>query len=110
MPGMLRKSTFRMIGTAVGALAAVVLTAVFPQDRSAFLFTIVAWASACTFLSTLLRNFAAYAAILAGYTLIIVVSTSIAAPDQAATGHTLRRTPSLPATLGRPPIRPPRVL
>jgi uncharacterized membrane protein YccC len=71
-----------MIGTAVGALAAVVLTAVFPRDRSTFLFTMVAWASACTFLWTLLRNFAPYAAVLAGYTLIIVVSTSIAAPDQ----------------------------
>jgi uncharacterized membrane protein YccC len=78
----LQKGVFRMIGTAVGALASVTLTAVFPQDRCAFLFTMVAWASLCTFLSTLLRNFAAYAAVLAGYTLIIVVSTSIATPDQ----------------------------
>jgi uncharacterized membrane protein YccC len=78
----LQKGVFRMIGTMVGAFAAVALTVVFPQDRSAFLFTMLAWASVCTFLSTLLRNFAAYAAVLAGYTLIIIASTSIAAPEQ----------------------------
>ena len=34
----LLKGVFRMIGTAVGAVAAVLLTAVFPQDRAGFLF------------------------------------------------------------------------
>jgi uncharacterized membrane protein YccC len=33
----LRKGWFRMIGTVVGAVAIVVLTACFPQDRAAFL-------------------------------------------------------------------------
>src|SRR6476619_2744592 len=33
----LRKGWFRMIGTLVGAVAVVVLTAFFPQDRGAFL-------------------------------------------------------------------------
>jgi hypothetical protein len=42
----------------------------------------VVWASVCSFVSTLLRNFAAYAAMLAGYTLIIIAGTSIASPDQ----------------------------
>lgn len=78
----LRKGLFRMIGTAVGAIAAVALTSVFPQNRSGFLFSMLLWVSACSFLSTLLSNYAAYAAMLAGYTLIIIAGTSIAAPDQ----------------------------
>lgn len=78
----LRKGLFRMIGTAVGAIVAVALTAVFPQERSGFLFAMLLWVSACSFLSTLLRNYAAYAAMLAGYTLVIIAGTSIAAPGQ----------------------------
>jgi uncharacterized membrane protein YccC len=77
-----RKGLFRMIGTAIGAVVSVLLTAAFPQDRVGFLFMMLLWASACTFVSTLLRNFAAYAAVLAGYTLIIIAASSIAAPDR----------------------------
>jgi uncharacterized membrane protein YccC len=76
------KGVFRMIGTVVGAVAAVLLTAAFPQDRVGFLFGMLVWLALCSFVSTLLRNFAAYAAMLAGYTLIIIVSTSIGAPEQ----------------------------
>jgi uncharacterized membrane protein YccC len=78
----LLKGVFRMIGTTIGAFAALILTAMLPQDRSAFLFAMLLWASSCCFVSTLLRNFGAYAALLAGYTLIIVARTSIVAPDQ----------------------------
>lgn len=78
----LLKGLARLVGTAIGATVSVVLTAVFPQDRFAFLFCMVVWASACSFVATLLRTFPAYAAMLAGYTLIIISSSSIAAPDQ----------------------------
>jgi uncharacterized membrane protein YccC len=78
----LLKGAFRMVGTVLGALAAVLLTAAFPQDRFGFLFGMLVWAAGCSFVSTLLRNFAAYAAMLAGYTLIIIAGTSIPAPDQ----------------------------
>ena len=37
-----QKGVFRLIGTVAGAFAAVALTAVFPQDRSALLFTKIA--------------------------------------------------------------------
>ncbi len=76
------KGVFRLAGTLVGTLAALALTAVFPQDRAGFLFAMLAWAAACSFLSTLLKNFAAYGAMLAGYTLIIIAGTSIPQPDQ----------------------------
>src|SRR5262245_31288680 len=63
----LRKSGFRMIGTAIGALAIVLLCALFRQDRVTFLLGLALWCAACGFVATLLRNFAAYGAALAGY-------------------------------------------
>src|SRR5258707_4735039 len=43
----LRKGWFLMIGTAVGAVAIVVLTACFPQDRIGFLLGLALWGAAC---------------------------------------------------------------
>src|SRR5271155_703775 len=63
----LRKGWFRMVGTAVGAVAIVVLTVCFPQGRIGFLLGLAHWGAACGLVATLLRNFAAYAAALAGY-------------------------------------------
>ena len=74
----LRKGWYRMIGTLIGAVAVVVLTACFPQARAPFLVALALWGAACTFVATLLHNFAAYAAALAGYTAVII------AADQAA--------------------------
>src|SRR5215469_7888784 len=68
----LRKGWFRMIGTVVGATMIVVLTAFFPQDRVAYLGLLALWCSICAFGATVLRNFASYAAALAGYTAAIV--------------------------------------
>jgi uncharacterized membrane protein YccC len=75
----LRKGWFRMIGTVVGAVAIVVLTACFPQDRAAFLVGLALWCAACAFVATLLRNFAAYAASLAGYTAAIIAYDQLGA-------------------------------
>ena len=68
----LRKGWYRMIGTLIGAVVIVVLTAWFPQDRTLLRALSVA---------TLLHNFASYAAALAGYTAAI-----IAADELGATG------------------------
>ncbi len=62
----LRKGWFRMIGTVVGAVAIVALTARFPQQRLGFLLGLALWGAACALVATLLHNFAAYAAVLAG--------------------------------------------
>jgi uncharacterized membrane protein YccC len=75
----LRKGWFRMIGTVVGAVAIVVLTACFPQDRAAFLVGLALWGAACALVATLLRNFAAYSAALAGYTAAIIASDQLGA-------------------------------
>jgi uncharacterized membrane protein YccC len=77
----LRKGWYRMIGTLVGAVAIVVLTAWFPQDRAPFLVGLALWGTGCALVATLLRNFASYAAALAGYTAAI-----IAADELGATG------------------------
>ena len=82
----LRKGWFRMVGTVVGAAAVVALTACFPQDRGPFLIGLALWGAGCTLVATLLKNFAAYAAALAGYTVAIIASDELGAtggPDAA---------------------------
>src|SRR6516162_5081959 len=68
----LRKAPFRMIGTVVGAISIVMLAALFRQSREGFLIGLALWCAACAFVATLLRNFAAYAAALSGYTAAIL--------------------------------------
>ena len=68
----LRKGWFRMLGTVIGAAMSVVLVASFPQDRILFLGALALWGAVCAFVATLLRNFASYAAALAGYTAAII--------------------------------------
>jgi uncharacterized membrane protein YccC len=53
----LRKGWFRMIGTLVGAVAIVVLTACFPQNHTGFLVGLALWGAACALVATL-RYFA----------------------------------------------------
>jgi uncharacterized membrane protein YccC len=48
----LRKGSFRMIGTVLGALAIVVLTAYFPQSRVGFLIGLAVWGATCGFVAT----------------------------------------------------------
>jgi uncharacterized membrane protein YccC len=56
----LRKSSFRMVGTVIGAVAIVILTACFPQSRTGFLTGLAVWGAACGLMATILRNFASY--------------------------------------------------
>src|SRR5215472_5105054 len=75
----LRKGWFRMVGTVAGAAAVVALTGCFPQDRGPFLIGLALWGAGCTLVATLLKNFAAYAAALAGYTVAIIASDELGA-------------------------------
>ena len=79
----LRKASYRMVGTIVGAVAIVVLSAAFPQSRAAFLLGLALWGAICVLAATILRNFASYAAALAGFTAAI-----IAGDELGATGGT----------------------
>jgi uncharacterized membrane protein YccC len=75
----LRKGWFRLIGTVVGAVAIVVLTACFPQDRVGFLVGLALWGAACALAATLLHNFAAVGAALAGITAAVIASDQLGA-------------------------------
>jgi uncharacterized membrane protein YccC len=80
----LRKGWFRMIGTVIGAIAIVVFTACFPQDRIGFLALLALWCGLCAFVATVLRNFVSYAAALAGYTAVIVGAETLGATGGAS--------------------------
>lgn len=73
----LRKGQFRIVGTFAGALAIVVLTALMPQSRIGLIAGLVVWGMLAGVMATILRNSAAYAASLAGYTAVIVFADSI---------------------------------
>jgi uncharacterized membrane protein YccC len=79
----LRKASFRMIGTVVGAVAIVLLTAWFPQSRIGFLVGLAVWGAACGFVATILRNFASYGAALAGFTAVVIASDLLGATGGA---------------------------
>jgi uncharacterized membrane protein YccC len=80
----LRKGWFRMIGTVIGAIMIVVLTALFPQERIAYLGLLAFWGSVCAFAATVLRNYASYAAALAGYTAAIIAADTLGATGGAS--------------------------
>jgi uncharacterized membrane protein YccC len=75
----LRKGWFRMIGTVIGAVVIVALTAFFPQDGPGFLLGLALWDAACGFMATLLRNFAGYGAALVGLTAAVIASDELGA-------------------------------
>jgi hypothetical protein len=79
----LRKGWFRIIGTIVGAVVIVVLTACFPQDRVGYLGSLALFCGLWAFAATVLCNFASYAAALAGTTAAI-----------SAGGGSLRHSPT----------------
>jgi uncharacterized membrane protein YccC len=75
----LRKGWFRLIGTIIGAIAAVLLSACFPNSRAGFLLGLAFWGGICALMATVLRNFASYAAALAGYTTAVIVGDELGA-------------------------------
>ena len=82
----LRKAPFRLIGTVIGAIGIVILAALFRQDRIGFLVGLALWCAASAFVATLLRNFAAYAAALSGYTAAILASDVLGPVGASDTG------------------------
>ena len=68
-----------MIGTIVGGVAIVVLTASFPQDRVGFLVGLTSWGAACALATTVFRNAFGFVAALAGITAVIIASDDLGA-------------------------------
>src|ERR1700722_12452037 len=75
----LRKGWFRMIGTVVGGVFIMILTACFPQQRAGFLVVLALWVGASALMASLLRNFVSSAASLAGFTAVIIAADLLGA-------------------------------
>jgi uncharacterized membrane protein YccC len=83
LPGMvLSKGIWRFVGTVVGVVISILLIAQFAQSPPAFVLALAVWLGLCTYVSSLLRYFRAYAAVLAGYTISLVALPAIDNPDQ----------------------------
>ncbi len=77
---LVSKSLWRLFGTVLGAAAAVALMAAFAQSPLLFTAALSLCIGAACLVSSLLRYFRAYGAVLAGYTIIIVAAGSYAQP------------------------------
>ena len=79
---VISKSVWRLAGSIVGAAAAVVLIALFAQTPVLFVFGLAAWIGFCSAIGSLLRYNRSYGAVLAGYTVTLVVFGAIADPNR----------------------------
>ena len=77
----LSKAFYRMAGTVIGFVVAILLAAWFGQDRTMLLLAFAVWMSLCSAAASLLRDFRSYGAALSGYTVAIIAIGSIDDPD-----------------------------
>lgn len=75
------KARWRIVGTLVGAVAAVVFIAAFPQQAWLFFPAVAIWIGLCSFLATFSLNFRSYAFVLSGYTCSIIAVAAASQPD-----------------------------
>ncbi|EKS70251.1 fusaric acid resistance protein fusB, fusC, fusD [Burkholderia sp. SJ98] len=78
---VIAKSFYRFIGTIVGAMVTVGLTALFGQFPELFLLSITLWICLCTIGASLNRSFRAYGFVLSGYTTALIGIPALANPD-----------------------------
>lgn len=79
----LQKGRWRIIGTVAGALAMVTVLGLFAQSRYTLAFCLAAWCGLCGVAVVVLRNFASYAAALAGFTAAVIFADTITDPTSA---------------------------
>lgn len=77
----LSKALYRFVGTIVGAVVAIVLIALFAQDRVLLLVSCATWLMLCVFTAHFLQDTRAYGAMLSGYTVAIIAIAHIDAPQ-----------------------------
>ena len=83
---LISKSLWRLFGTLVGAVVAVALMSAFAQAPLLFTVALSLCIGVACIAASLLRYFKAYGAVLAGYTIIIIASSSFAQPLNIFTG------------------------
>ncbi len=69
---LLEKSVFRILGTILGALYGIGLLVLFEEPSWPMVLGLCAWLACCAAIGNLLRGFASYGAILAGYSAAMV--------------------------------------
>ncbi|MBY8827964.1 FUSC family protein [Hephaestia mangrovi] len=84
------KAMFRVIGTFVGAAAAVVMVPALDNAPELLTLAIGLWLGLCVFISLLDRTPRAYMFVLAGYSAILIALPSVEAPGTIFTVATLR--------------------
>nr|WP_239029589.1 FUSC family protein [Novacetimonas pomaceti] len=77
----LSKARWRLVGTALGAISAVVIVCSFPQAPWLFFPALSIWIGICCGCATLVRNFRSYALVLSGYTCAIIALAASQDPD-----------------------------
>src|ERR1700719_3793485 len=82
---VLSKAVYRVAGTLFGALAAIILTSLFPQDRTMLIAVFAVYMACLVAIATLLRDFRAYGCILAGYTVALISIAEIDVPTATFT-------------------------
>src|ERR1700736_2798006 len=83
---VLSKAIYRIVGTLFGAVVAIILTGLFPQDRTMLIAVFSVYMGCLVAIATLLRDFRAYGCILAGYTVALISLVYVDAPTASFTG------------------------
>lgn len=77
----LSKGRWRIVGTLVGMVSAILLISVSPQAPWMFFLLLALWLGFCAGIATMTQNFRGYALVLAGYTCAIIAMSAIKQPD-----------------------------
>ncbi|MDI2091732.1 FUSC family protein [Commensalibacter oyaizuii] len=75
------KAYWRAVGTIFGAIAAIILVAIFPQQPWLFNLAVTFFLAVCVWFGTCMQSFKAYAMVLAGFTCAIIAFGSVNNPD-----------------------------
>ncbi|KIU37063.1 fusaric acid resistance protein [Methylobacterium radiotolerans] len=75
------KAVYRLLGTLIGAVVALVFMALFGQDRVLLLLSFTVWLGLCVFVAQFLQDTRAYGAMLSGYTVAIIALGQIDEPQ-----------------------------
>lgn len=78
---VLAKSVYRLFGTLLGAVAALVLGSVFVQQPEAYMAGLTGWVAVCTALAVRVRHFRWYGFVLAGYTAALIGIPAVTDPN-----------------------------
>ncbi|GCD50531.1 FUSC family protein [Acetobacter pasteurianus] len=78
---MVSKSVWRVIGTVIGAVISIGIMAVFVQSPVLYFAALSVFVGIACMVATFLRFFRAYAAVLTGYTIVIIAAPAFADPD-----------------------------